>query len=176
MEVAPRPPDVLIGAAANEAMLRATDLGAYRVIHYATHAEVLGESGRVNELFPVLGQVGNDAADDGLLTMSEIMELKLNSDLIVLVACDTGRGDVFEGDGVASLASAFQFAGAERVILSLWELPSEAALLYMETFYRHLKEGNGKAEALQLSRDVMRKRYVDPYYWAVFVLYGSELP
>jgi len=173
MEVARQPPDVLIGENANETTLRKTDLGDYRIVHFATHAEALGSLGSVNEPFLVLGQVGNAAGHDGLLTMSEIMELKLHSDLVVLAACDTGQGDVFEGEGVASLASAFQFAGAESVVLSLWELPSKPALFYMETFYRYLQMGKGKAEALRLSRNAMRERYTDPYYWAVFVLYGD---
>jgi CHAT domain-containing protein len=133
----------------------------------------LGEPGRVNEPFLVLTQVGNPPGDDGLLKMSEIMDLKLNSDLVVLGACDTGGGDILEGDGVASLASAFQFAGAESVVLSLWELPSEASLLFMQNFYRRLKEGYSKTEAMELSRDAMRRRYADPYYWAVFALYSG---
>jgi CHAT domain-containing protein/Flp pilus assembly protein TadD len=172
MGTAPREPDVLTGNAANEATLRKVDLGAYRFIHFATHA-ALGEPGYVDEPFLVLGQVQNDVHQDGLLTMREIMEFELRSELVVLSACDTGRGDVFEGDGIASLASAFQFAGAETVVLSLWELPSKAALAYMEMFYRYLKKGHGKAKALQLSRVAMRRRYVDPYYWAVFVLYSG---
>lgn len=176
METAPRAPDVLIGLAANESTLRRTDLGAYRVLHFATHGQVLGEPGRVSEPFLVLGQVGNTGADDGLLTMSEIMDLRLNAELVVLAACDTGSGDVFEGDGVASLASAFQFAGAENVVLSLWELPSRATRHFMEAFYGNLAQGYSKAEALQRSRDAMRKRYSEPYHWAVFVLYSGARP
>jgi len=171
--IEPRPPDVLTGIAANESKLRSTDLSAYRILHFATHAEALGQLGFINEPFLVLGQFENKAEHDGMLTMSEIMELKLNAELVVLAACDTGRGDVFEGEGVASLASAFQFAGTQSVLLSLWELPSQVSLNYMETFYKHLEEGLGKVKALQLSKDKMRKQYSEPYYWAVFILYGA---
>ena len=172
--VEPRLPDVLIGAAASKAAVQKTNLEAYRYLHFATHAAMMGEPGRVNEPFLVFNQVGNDAGDDGLLRMSEIMDLKLNAEMVVLGACDTGRGDLLEGDGVASLASAFQFAGAESVVLSLWELPSEATLPFMKSFYQNLKQGHSKAEALQLSRDAMRSQHPDPYYWAVFALYGGS--
>ena len=170
--IEPRPPDVLIGASAAKTTVQKTDLAAYRYLHFATHA-ALGEPGRVNEPFLVLNQVGNPLGDNGLLTMTEIMDLKLNSELVVLGACDTGAGDVLEGDGVASLASAFQFAGAESVVLSLWELPSEATLPFMRAFYQQLKQGRSKLEALQSGREAMRRQYPDPYYWAVFALYSG---
>jgi CHAT domain-containing protein/Tfp pilus assembly protein PilF len=171
--IEPQPPDVLIGASATKARLEKTDLTSYRLLHFATHAVAIGEPGRVNEPFLVLNQVGNAPGDNGLLTMSEIMDLKLNSDLVVLSACDTGAGDVLEGDGVASLASAFQFAGADGVVLSLWELPSEATLPFMRAFYQKLKQGGTKAEALASGREAMRSQYPDPYYWAVFALYSG---
>jgi len=75
--------------------------------------------------------------------------------------------------GVASLASAFQFAGAESAVLSLWELPSEATLPFMRAFYQQLKQGRSKLEALQSGRDALRRQYPDPYYWAVFALYSG---
>lgn len=171
--IEPRPPDVLIGASAAKTTVEKTDLAVYRYLHFATHGAALGEPGRVNEPFLVLNQVGNPPGDNGLLTMSEIMDLKLNSELVVLGACDTGAGDVLEGDGVASLASAFQFAGAESVVLSLWELPSEATLPFMRAFYQQLKQGRSKLEALESARDAMRRQYPDPYYWAVFALYSG---
>jgi CHAT domain-containing protein/tetratricopeptide (TPR) repeat protein len=173
MHVDARPPDVLSGQYAAKSTLQKIDLGAYRYLHFATHAAILGDPGRVNEPFLVLSQVGNPPGDDGLLKMSEIMDLKLNSEMVVLGACDTGRGDILEGDGVASLASAFQFAGAETVVLSLWELPSEATQRFMQSFYQNLKDGRSKTEALQLSRDAMRRQYSDPYYWAVFTMYSG---
>ncbi len=173
-KVAPRPPNVLLGENATESNLREIDLGEYKILHFATHAEALGIPGLVNEPFLVLNQIGNDSNVDGLLTMSEIMNLRLRSSLVVLAACDTGGGDVFEGDGVASLASAFQFAGAQSVLLSLWEVPSQATLYFMRHFYDHLKAGHTQGEALQLSRTAMRKRFPDPYYWAVFVLYSGD--
>ena len=173
--IQPRPPDLLLGPSATKDTVLKTDLAAYRILHFATHAAALGEPGRVNEPFLVLNQVGNPPGDNGLLTMSEIMDLKLNSDLVVLSACDTGAGDILEGDGVASLASAFQFAGAESVVLSLWELPSAATLPFMRAFYQELKQGRSKAEAFAAGREAMRHEYPDPYYWAVFALYSGAV-
>ena len=107
------------------------------------------------------------------MKMSEVMNLNLSAELVVLAACDTGRGDVFQGDGVASLASAFMYAGADNVLLSLWKLPSRPTVLFMRKFYEFVHEGHSEMEALQLSKEAMRSVYKDPYYWAVFVLYAS---
>jgi CHAT domain-containing protein len=76
-----------------------------------------------------------------------------------------------QGDGVASLASAFLYAGANNVLLSLWKVPSKASVLFMQKFYGYLREGKGESEALRLAKDAVRMEYPDPYYWAVYVLY-----
>ncbi|HET6175619.1 MAG TPA: CHAT domain-containing protein [Candidatus Sulfotelmatobacter sp.] len=183
MQVKPAPPDVLMDWLANKASFLKTDLGSYRFIHLATHAAALGELGRVNEPFLVLGlpesSRGSQAGvrfEDQIVRLSEVRNLKLSARLVVLAACDTGGGDILQGDGVASLASAFLYAGADEVLLSLWELPSDASVFFMQNFYGSLKQGHSEIEALRLSRAKMRDRYPDPYYWAVFVLYetGSQ--
>ena len=167
----PESPDVLIGAAANKKRFTESDLSDYRYIHLATHAAALGDLGRVNEPFFVLGLPESGKFEDQIVRMSDVMKLKLAAELVVLAACETGRGDTLQGDGVASLASAFLYAGANNVLLSLWKVPSKASVLFMQKFYGYLREGKGESEALRLAKDAVRMEYPDPYYWAVYVLY-----
>ena len=88
----------------------------------------------MKEPFLLLGQVDNTAEDDGLLTLSEVLELRLSADMVVLSACVTGRGEVIDGEGVVNFARAFQHAGARAVVVSLCEVVSGPAVEYMEAF------------------------------------------
>lgn len=170
------PPDALIGEAADKASFLKSDLATYRYLHLATHAAGQGELGRVNQPFLVLGWPASGRFDDQIVTMSELMKLKLSAQLVVLAACETGKGDVLQGDGVASLASAFMYAGANNVVLSLWEVPSKASVFFMQKFYEYLREGKSESESLQLAKRAMRTEYPDPYFWANYVLYESGEP
>jgi len=171
--ILPRPPDVLLGVLANETNLRKQHLGDYRYLHLATHADLPGKIQGINEPFILLGQVQNQGKDDGFLTLSETLDLKLNADMVVLSACMTGRGNVMEGEGVVNFARAFHHSGARSVVVSLWEVASQEAVEYMITFYGYLKGGKGKAEALRLARKEIKAKYPNPFYWAVFILHGE---
>lgn len=172
MGVKPEPPDVLLGVNANETKLKASGLERYRYIHFATHASLPGMVQGVNEPFILLGQVENKG-DDGFLTLSEVANMKLNAEMVVLSACVTGVGKEVEGEGVVNFARAFQQAGARTVLVSLWEVASEPAVEYMKTFYGHLKSGKSKAEVLRLTRNAMKAKYTSPFYWAVFIMHGE---
>jgi tetratricopeptide (TPR) repeat protein/CHAT domain-containing protein len=139
--VKPEPPAILLGVAASETNFRKAGLGNYRYLHLATHADLPGKIQGIKEPFIILGQVENKRGDDGFLTLSEVLELKLNADLVVLSACSTGKGKLTEGEGVANFARAFQHAGARSVVVSLWEVASEAAVQYMKSFYGQIKAG-----------------------------------
>jgi CHAT domain-containing protein len=78
-----------------------------------------------------------------------------------------------EGEGVANFARAFQHAGARSVVVSLWEVASDAAVEYMKSFYGQIKSGKSKAEALKFARKEIKAKYPNPFYWSVFVLYGD---
>ncbi len=171
--VKPELPDVLLGVLATETNMRKINLRDYRYLHFATHADLPGKVQGIKEPFIILGQVENRGKDDGFLTLSEVLALKLDADMVVLSACSTGKGKMIEGEGVANFARAFQHAGARSVIVSLWEVASNEAVEFMKTFYGHLKSGKGKAEALRLSRNTMKAKYPNPFYWAVFILYGE---
>ncbi|PKN18394.1 MAG: hypothetical protein CVU71_12925 [Deltaproteobacteria bacterium HGW-Deltaproteobacteria-6] len=171
--VQPVPPAILLGIAANETNFRKASLGDYRYLHFATHADLPGKIQGIQEPFIILGQVENKEGDDGFLTLSDVLGLKLNAELVVLSACSTGRGKMTEGEGVANFARAFQHAGARSVVVSLWEVASEAAVEYMKSFYGQIKSGKSNAEALKFARKEIKSKYPNPFYWSVFVLYGE---
>ncbi len=123
--------------------------------------------------FILLGQVGNKEGDNGFLTLSKVLGLKLKAEMVALSACVTGRGQVMEGEGVANLARAFQHAGAQSVLVSLWPLASKEAVEYITLFYGHLNEGKSRGESLQLARRAIKAKYPEPFFWAVFILHGE---
>jgi CHAT domain-containing protein/tetratricopeptide (TPR) repeat protein len=167
------PPDVLLNIRANETSLRDVSLKDYRYIHFATHAGLPGEVQGVKEPFILLGQVENKRNDDGFLTLSEVLELTLDSDMVVLSACSTGKGRIIAGEGVANFARAFQYAGSRSALVSLWKVASKPAVEFMTTFYSYLQAGNERAESLKRAREEIKAKYPNPFYWAVFVLYGE---
>ncbi|MBI5749413.1 MAG: CHAT domain-containing protein [Nitrospinae bacterium] len=173
MGALPEPPDVLLSVAANETELKKTGLERYKYIHFATHASLPGMIQGINEPFILLGQVENENKDDGFLTLSEVLDLRLNADMVVLSACVTGVGKEVEGEGVANFARAFQHAGAKSIVVSLWAVASDPAVEYMEKFYGYLKAGKDRGEAMRLARNEIKAKYPNPFYWAVFILHGE---
>jgi tetratricopeptide (TPR) repeat protein len=171
--VKPSPPDVLLNLQANETFLKKSPLQDYRYLHFATHADLPGKVQGIKEPFILLGQVGNQAGDNGFFTLSKVLGLKLKAQMVVLSACVTGRGKVMEGEGVANFARAFQHAGAQSVVVSLWEVASNETVEYMTRFYEHLKDGKSRLEALQLARRAIKAKYPQPFFWAVFILHGE---
>jgi CHAT domain-containing protein len=110
-----------------------------------------------------------------LLSMSEILGLKIHADTVVLSACNTGSGAVSHAEGVMSLGRAFMAAGAESVTVSLWQVSDESTQLFMREYYENLIAGKSKAEALSIARSYLfaDKRFTNPFYWAPFVLIGD---
>ncbi|NEP03182.1 MAG: CHAT domain-containing protein [Symploca sp. SIO2E9] len=111
--------------------------------------------------------------DDGLLTTKDIISLKLNAELVVLSACDTGSGKL-SGDGVIGLSRSFITAGVPSVLVSLWQVPDNETATLMIEFYHNLEEGElDKAQALrQAMLKVLREKH-DPKLWAGFTLIGE---
>jgi tetratricopeptide (TPR) repeat protein len=171
--VEPVPPDVLLDLKANETNLRQSPLQDYRYLHFATHADLPGRVQGIREPFLLLGQVGNKGRDNGFLTLSKVLGLQLRAEMVVLSACLTGRGKVMEGEGVVNFSRAFQDAGTQSVLVSLWEVASLEAVEFMRIFYGHLKEGTPRKEALKLARQAIKAKYSQPFFWAVFILHGE---
>ncbi|MCS6814767.1 MAG: CHAT domain-containing protein, partial [Cyanobacteria bacterium] len=109
----------------------------------------------------------------GLLTASEIFDLKLKADLVVLSACDTGRGKI-TGDGVIGLSRSLITAGANSVIVSLWKVPDDSTSFMMQQFYQVLKRpGIDKAAALRQAMITTLQQFPDPIDWAAFTIIGE---
>ncbi|HKD18733.1 MAG TPA: CHAT domain-containing tetratricopeptide repeat protein [Thermoanaerobaculia bacterium] len=161
---------VLTGALASEGRLRQEPLERFRVLHFATH-------GLLDERHPSRSGLllAADAGTDGLLTSREIYGLKLRSDLVVLSACQTGRGRILAGEGVQGLARAFFHAGARSVVATLWNVDDLWSETLMTTFYARLADGETRSEALtHAKRELLAERpALAPRSWAGFVLIGD---
>jgi CHAT domain-containing protein/tetratricopeptide (TPR) repeat protein len=162
--------------AANRSTALSPDLGQYRFVHFATH-------GFLNSKHPELSGIVLSLVDeqgreqDGFLRAHEIYNLKLPADLVVLSGCRTGLGKDIRGEGLLSLTRGFMYAGAARVVVSLWDVNDEATAELMARFYKLMlgKKPLSPAAALKEAQASMSKdkRWQAPYYWAGFVLQGE---
>jgi CHAT domain-containing protein len=159
----------LVSDFATESALR-SQAGNVGIVHLAAH----GQYNASNPLFSVI-YLADDQEQDGRLEVNEIygLDLTKSTDLVVLSACETQVGAVSAGDEVIGMTRAFLYAGTPTVIASLWKVDDQATTLLMEQFYKHLREGMGKAQALQAAQRELRAEYPHPYYWAAFVLTGD---
>lgn len=163
-----------VGREATEGRLKSADLERYRYVHLATHGIVDEEHpGHSKLLFAP--QPGS--ADDGVLYLGESYGLHLNADLVVLGACDTGRGRLARGEGIIGFTRGFLFAGAESLLVSLWPVSDASSSDLVIDFYRELLAGQPKAQALRQAklRTMARNpEYAKPYYWSSLVLVGAR--
>jgi CHAT domain-containing protein len=150
-------------------------LGDYRIVHFATHGLLNSQHPGLSGL--VLSLVDQEGKpQDGFLQASEIYNLKLGADLVVLSACQTALGKEIRGEGLVGLTRGFMYAGSPRVVASLWRVPDQATTELMNRFYQGvLGKGMRPAAALQAAQAAMRtdRRWAAPYYWAGFVLQGE---
>ena len=122
---------------------------------------------------------GRTDPDDGVLTALEASRLNLwGTRLVALSACDTGVGEVRNGDGVYGLRRAFVLAGAESLLMSLWPVSDTWTERQMRSYYQHLKLGKGRGESLRLVQlDMLaRNPRLHPFYWANFIQSGDWAP
>jgi CHAT domain-containing protein len=162
--------------AANRTTATAAELSRYRIVHLATHAVFNDRqpelSGVVLSFFDERGR----PRDDGFLRLHDVYNLNLPVDMVVLSACQTGLGKQVRGEGLIGLTRGFMYAGAARVVASLWKVDDEATAELMKLFYRHmLRDGMSPPAALRQAQTSLRRqrRWSAPYYWAGFVLQGE---
>jgi CHAT domain-containing protein len=113
---------------------------------------------------------------DGFFRAHEVFNLKLSADVVTLSACQTGLGKEIRGEGLVGLTRGFMYAGAPRVVVSLWSVSDEGTAELMARFYEQmLKEGKRPAAALQAAQIDMLKdpKFASPFYWAAFTLQGE---
>lgn len=157
---------------ANRERAMSGELSKYRIVHFATHAVISYEhpelSGIVLSLVDRKGQ-----SQDGYLRLHDIYNLNLPADLIVLSACQTGIGKEIKGEGLIALTRGFMYAGAQRVVASLWKVDDAATAQLMAEFYNQIfTNGQRPAAALRAAQLQLAKRR-SPADWAGFVLQGE---
>src|SRR6266508_2423155 len=152
------------------------ELGEYRIVHFATH-------GMLNNIHPELSGIVLSLVDkegqpqDGFLRLQDIYNLKLPAELVVLSACQTGLGKEIKGEGLIGLTRGFMYAGAPRIVASLWKVDDRATSELMKRFYQGMlgPEALRPAGALRQAQLSIwkQKQWREPYYWAAFVLQGE---
>jgi CHAT domain-containing protein len=162
--------------AANQTAATSGELAQYRYVHFATHGLLNPKrpelSGIVLSLFNQYG-----AEQDGFLRAHEIFNLNLSAELVVLSGCQTGLGRDVRGEGLVGLTRGFMYAGAARVLVSLWDVDDQATSELMTRLYRGIlgKRRLSPAAALREAQVALwrSKRWPAPYYWAGFTLQGE---
>jgi CHAT domain-containing protein/Tfp pilus assembly protein PilF len=177
-----------LGYAASEENVKSLPRNT-RIVHFATHA-ILDERFPLNSAVVLsIPEKFEEGKENGLLQAWEIFEqVRLDADLVVLSACESGLGKEMGGEGLIGLTRAFQYAGARSVMASLWKISDHTTAELMVRFYKHLKDGLPKDEALraaqmelirgpiQVKNEKGEVEEIDasaPYYWAAFQIYGD---
>jgi CHAT domain-containing protein len=163
--------DIYLNAEAREEVIKKAPLRDYQIIHFACHGFQDEKSPFRSALVLALD---SDMEEDGFLQVREIYNLRLNADLVVLSACQTGRGKLENGEGILGLPRIFFYAGAKSTISTLWKINDKSTSDLMRYFYRYLAEGNDKAQALRLAKlKMIKSKFSHPFFWAGFVLNGN---
>jgi CHAT domain-containing protein len=165
---------IALGFEANRRLAVSQELGRYKVVHFATHS-TLHEHPELSEV--VLSMFNEQGQrQDGKLRLHDIYNLRLPAELVVLSACNSSLGKQVRGEGLVGLVRGFMYAGASRVIASLWKVDDVATKELMVRFYRNLfQDGESPAAALRSAQVEMWREadWSPPYYWAAFVVQGE---
>ncbi len=164
---------VFTGAEATEQEVKTNPMiGSARYLHFAVHGS-LDENEPESSGLRLAAAHPSDPADSGLLQVREVFDLDLRANLVVLSACQTGVGQQVSGEGIIGMTRAFLYAGAQSVVVSLWQVDDQSTAKLMVSFYRNLQQTGDRAAALQRAKlDLLDSDYSPPYYWAPFVLVG----
>ena len=179
---------VFVGEEATEERATALERDV-QVVHFAAHGIPNERNGLNSALVLSIPRRRTEGHENGLLQAWEILErVRIDADLVVLSACKSALGEEVDGEGLIGLTRAFQYAGARSVAATLWDVPDQTTAELMIRFYRHLKAGKSKDEALRSAQmefirgpirvkdsngQVVEKDASAPYYWAAFQLSGD---
>lgn len=173
--LAPGEARVVLGSAAGRSTVLGDRLRGFRIVHFATHGVLDTERPALSGLaLSTVDEHGH--AREGFLHLRDVYNLRLDADLVVLSGCQTALGREVRGEGLIGLTRGFQYAGAARVVASLWRVEDRATAALMTLFYRAMwEEGLSPAAALRQAQTRLRgeRRWRDPYFWAGFVLEGD---
>jgi CHAT domain-containing protein/tetratricopeptide (TPR) repeat protein len=171
------PADVFINEQATEANFK-KNASDYNVLHLAMHTIMKDD----DPLYSLLAfsDVEEDTVEDNRLYAYEIYNLKLNAEMAVLSACNSGTGKMQKGEGMMSLARGFIYAGCPSIVMTLWQVTDKSSSELMTSFYRYLKKGKSKQEAMRLAKIDYLEQSDDltsnPYFWSGFVVLGDSHP
>jgi CHAT domain-containing protein len=162
--------------AANRAAATSADLKEYRIVHFATHGLINSRHADLSGI--VLSLVDEDGKpQNGFLRLYDIYNMNLSADLVVLSACQTALGKDIKGEGLVGLTRAFMYAGAPRIVASLWRTEDRATAVLMGRFYEGMLSGSGMTPAAALRKAQLSmwqdKRWSQPRYWAAFTIQGE---
>lgn len=154
--------------------------GSNRIIHIGTHAESNNLSPAFSKLIFSKESKGESFPEDNSLYAFDIYNIDLRAKLAVLTACETGKNTFDPGEGMVSLAHAFNYAGSESLLIGLWKIDEKASSIIVEEFYQNLSNGLDKAEALQKAKlhylTIAKGRELSPDFWAGLILMGDPGP
>jgi CHAT domain-containing protein len=165
----------LVRGDATKTRFKNSSLDHYRFIHLATHVTVDLESPDLSGIY-FKNDENNKLINDNMLYVGEIYGLKINAELVVLSACETGLGKINRGEGVMGLGQAFAFSGADNLILSLWKVADKSTSFLMQSFYQKElgEESYSFSNGLRNAKlSMINSDYSAPYYWAPFILWGK---
>ncbi|MEO1378029.1 MAG: CHAT domain-containing protein, partial [Cyanobacteria bacterium J06635_10] len=151
-------------------------LSNYRYLHFATHGFVDTENPQLSGIVLSLFDKQGNPQKEGFLRLHELFNLNFPAELVVLSACQTGLGKEVKGEGLVGLTRGLMYAGAERVVLSLWKVKDDSTSLLMRQFYQEmLQQGKSPASALREAQIKMwqTQEWRNPYYWAAFTIQGE---
>ena len=166
--------DVFLGDVASKKQFL-KKANSYDLLHLAMHSNI-------NNLNAELTNLSfSPTEEDYQMFVSELYNMEINADMVVLSACNTGVGKLKKGEGLINVSRAFTYAGVPSIVMSLWNVPDKETARIMVSFYQNLKKGHTKNRAMRTAKmdylgSVDDPALKHPYYWAGFIVYGNDMP
>jgi CHAT domain-containing protein len=148
-----------------------------KILHIASHSEVFHNDPLFSLIYLNNDEGDTDPDNDGRIYAYELFELNLSNELVMLSSCESGSGSYIQGSGITGLSRAFTYAGAQSLVMNLWQIRDQTASEIAVSFYTYLNRGMNKDQAMQMAKmDYINKSNSDPYLWGSYVLYGDIRP